>query len=63
MKVKSRNVKRVMLVYPQTRSGRGQRIVMMQPLGITYLGAVLRDHYEIQLLDASITAVLDEYFP
>jgi magnesium-protoporphyrin IX monomethyl ester (oxidative) cyclase len=46
-----------MLVYPQTRGGRGQRIVMMQPLGISYLAAVLRDRYEIQLLDASIEGV------
>lgn len=43
-----------MLIYPQTRSGRGQRIVMMQPLGVAYLAAVLRDHYEVAVLDASI---------
>ena len=43
-----------MLVYPQTRAGRGQRVVMMQPLGITYLAAVLRDRYEVALLDASV---------
>ena len=49
-----RPIRRVMLVFPQTRVGRGQRLVMMQPLGITYLGAVLRDSYEVRLLDASI---------
>jgi len=30
--------------------------VMMQPLGITYLGAILRDDYDVTLLDASILA-------
>jgi len=54
VKRSSRSIKRVMLVYPQTRSGRGQRVVMMQPLGITYIGAVLRNRYDIELLDASI---------
>lgn len=54
MTASSRQVRRVMLVYPQTRSGRGQRVVMMQPLGIAYLGAVLRDSYDVELLDASI---------
>jgi magnesium-protoporphyrin IX monomethyl ester (oxidative) cyclase len=43
-----------MLIYPQTRSGRGQRVVMMQPLGISYLGAVLRSDRDVRLLDASI---------
>ncbi len=54
---RNREIRRVMLVYPQTRSGRGQRVVMMQPLGISYLAAVLRDHYEVALLDASIEGV------
>lgn len=43
-----------MLVLPQTRAGRGQRLVLMQPLGITYLGAVLRDRVEVALLDATV---------
>jgi magnesium-protoporphyrin IX monomethyl ester (oxidative) cyclase len=49
-----RRIRKVMLIYPPTRSGRGQRVVMMQPLGVAYLAAVLRDHYEVQVLDASI---------
>lgn len=53
----SRPVRRVMLVYPQTRSGRGQRIVMMQPLGVAYLAAALRDSHEVRVLDASIRGV------
>ena len=53
----SRKIERIMLVYPQTRGGRGQRFVMMQPLGISYLAAVLRDRYEVRLLDASILGV------
>ncbi len=43
-----------MLVLPQTRAGRGQRLVVMQPLGITSLAAVLRDRVEVALLDASV---------
>jgi anaerobic magnesium-protoporphyrin IX monomethyl ester cyclase len=52
--VTSRRIRRVLLVYPPTRSGRGQRIVMMQPLGIAYLAAALRDDYDVHILDASI---------
>jgi magnesium-protoporphyrin IX monomethyl ester (oxidative) cyclase len=54
---RGREIRRVVLVYPQTRGGRGQRFVMMQPLGISYLAAVLRDRTEVRLLDASILGV------
>lgn len=43
-----------MLIYPPTRCGRGQRVVMQQPLGITSLGAVLRGERDVHLLDATI---------
>lgn len=43
-----------MLIFPQTRSGRGQRVVMQQPLGITYLAGALRGDRDVHLLDATI---------
>jgi radical SAM superfamily enzyme YgiQ (UPF0313 family) len=48
-----RPVRRVLLMFPPTRLGKELLPRLMPPLGISHLAAVIRDDYEVRLLDAN----------
>lgn len=50
-----RPVRRVLLMFPPTRLGKELLPRLMPPLGISHLAAVIRDDYEVRLLDANGT--------
>jgi magnesium-protoporphyrin IX monomethyl ester (oxidative) cyclase len=50
-----RPVKRVLLMFPPTRLGKELLPRLMPPLGISHLASVIRDDYEVRLLDANGT--------
>ena len=49
-----RPVKKVMLIFPPVIIARICDKMCCMPMGISYLGAVLRDRYEVRLLDAVV---------
>ncbi|MBI4616706.1 MAG: cobalamin B12-binding domain-containing protein [Planctomycetes bacterium] len=49
-----RRVRKVMLVFPPMRQVTRQMKLALPPLGISYIAAVLRDRYDLELLDASV---------
>ncbi len=51
--LKSRKIDRVMLIYPPRRVAALYDKVSCVPMGISSLGAVLREQYEVKLLDAA----------
>ncbi len=53
--VARRPVKRVLLMFPPTRLGKELLPRLMPPLGISHLASVIRDDYEVRLLDANGT--------
>ena len=50
-----RPVRRVLLMFPPTRLGKELLPRLMPPLGISHLAAVIRNDYEVRLLDANGT--------
>ncbi|HZM00636.1 MAG TPA: radical SAM protein [Planctomycetota bacterium] len=48
-------MRRVLLMFPPTRLGKELLPRLMPPLGISHLAAVIRDDYEVRLLDANGT--------
>ncbi|MGQ0552761.1 MAG: B12-binding domain-containing radical SAM protein [Planctomycetota bacterium] len=48
-----RPIRRVLLMFPPTRLGKELLPRLMPPLGISHLASVIRDDYEVRLLDAS----------
>jgi magnesium-protoporphyrin IX monomethyl ester (oxidative) cyclase len=48
-----RPVERVLLMFPPTRLGKELLPRLMPPLGISHLAAVIRDDYDVRLLDAN----------
>lgn len=49
-----RPIKKVMLIFPPMTIFRTYDKMSCMPMGIAYLGAVLRDHYDVRLLDAVV---------
>ena len=49
-----RNIRRVLLVSPPYRVAKEQQFYYMPPLGLLYLAALLRNDYEVKVLDAAI---------
>lgn len=49
-----RKVRKVLLVFPPQRQVTRQMKLALPPLGILYLAAVLRDRYEVEVLDCAI---------
>lgn len=49
-----RPIKKVILIFPPMNHPRIYSKQCCLPMGIAYLGAVLRDHYDVRLLDAVV---------
>ncbi|PKN71438.1 MAG: B12-binding domain-containing radical SAM protein [Deltaproteobacteria bacterium HGW-Deltaproteobacteria-10] len=49
-----RPIKKVILIFPPMNNPRIYAKQCCMPMGIAYLGAVLRDHYDVRLLDAVV---------
>jgi anaerobic magnesium-protoporphyrin IX monomethyl ester cyclase len=65
--VKSRNVQKVLLIFPPVRLYRETMKLVFSPLGVGYLAAVIRDEVEVRILDAAAEGfhreeILDENF-
>jgi len=52
--VSKRQIKRILLIFPPTTFNRESVKVCCSPLGIAYLASVLKDEFDVKLLDASI---------
>ena len=52
--LKPRKIERVMLIFPPVRIAALYDKMACVPMGISYLGAVLRSQYEVKLLDAIV---------
>ncbi|MBU4305772.1 MAG: B12-binding domain-containing radical SAM protein [Candidatus Omnitrophica bacterium] len=54
MIISSRDIKKILLIFPPVVFSSESPKQIMPPLGITYLGAFLRNDYDVRLLDAAV---------
>jgi len=51
--VHKRDIQRVFLIFPPVRLYRETMKLVFSPLGVAYLGAVIRDHVDVEIMDAA----------